>query len=216
MGWTVGPGRPTAVQRQATFLRLNALWLPDNRIRSRPIPWPRGRALANHISPLAQVFRGMADLIDHDHTSQTQYEAVTKAAEALAARATTQQLVVWPLWEADGAGLRAARPTPFTLACPDKQPPPPTSRRSSRRAQRRPMVGIKPFEATLPPSWQAILQVGPPSPLRRQARALPQWTQGVCLDLPFTTWTQPMRPSSGRPSPSFGVARSSRAASSSG
>jgi hypothetical protein len=108
MGWTVGPGRPTAVQRQATFLKLNALWLPDNRIRSRPIPWPRGRALANHISPLAQVFRGMADLIDHDHTSQTQYEAVTKAAEALAARATTQQLVAGPLWEADGAGLLAA------------------------------------------------------------------------------------------------------------
>jgi hypothetical protein len=64
--------------------------------------------LANHISPLAQVFRGMADLIDHDHTSQTQYEAVTKAAEALAARATTQQLVAGPLWEADGAGLLAA------------------------------------------------------------------------------------------------------------
>src|SRR5688572_23389668 len=67
-----------------------------------------GRALTNHISPLAQVFRGMADLIDHDHTSQTQYEAVTKAAEALAARATTQQLVAGPLWEADGAGLLAA------------------------------------------------------------------------------------------------------------
>ena len=60
--------------------------------------------MANHISPLAQVFRGMADLIDHDHTSQTQYEAVTRAAEALAARATTQQLVPGPLWEADGAG----------------------------------------------------------------------------------------------------------------
>jgi hypothetical protein len=64
--------------------------------------------LANHISPLAQVFRGMADLIDHDHTSQTQYEAVTKAAEALAARATSQQLVAGPLWDADGAGLLAA------------------------------------------------------------------------------------------------------------
>jgi hypothetical protein len=64
--------------------------------------------MANHISPLAHVFRGMADLIDHDHTSQTQYEAVTKAAAALAARATTQQLVAGPLWEADGAGLLAA------------------------------------------------------------------------------------------------------------
>jgi len=64
--------------------------------------------LANHISPLAQVFRGMADLIGHDHTSQTQYEAVTRAAEALAARATTQRLVAGPLWEAGGAGLLAA------------------------------------------------------------------------------------------------------------
>lgn len=64
--------------------------------------------MANHISPLAQVFRGMADLIDHDHSSQTQYEAVTKAAEALAARVTTQQLVAGPLWEADGAGLLEA------------------------------------------------------------------------------------------------------------
>ena len=64
--------------------------------------------MANNISPLAQVFRGMADLIDHDHTSQTQYEAVTKAAAALATRATSQQLVAGPLWEADGAGLLAA------------------------------------------------------------------------------------------------------------
>jgi hypothetical protein len=64
--------------------------------------------MANHISPVAQLFRGMADLLDHDHTSQTQYEAITKAAAALAARAATQQLVAGPLWEADGARLLAA------------------------------------------------------------------------------------------------------------
>jgi hypothetical protein len=64
--------------------------------------------MANHISPLSQLFRGMADLIDHDHTSQTHYDAITKAAAALAARATTQQLVAGPLWEADGASLLAA------------------------------------------------------------------------------------------------------------
>jgi hypothetical protein len=64
--------------------------------------------MANHISPVAQLFRGMADLIDHDHTSHTQYEAIIKAAEALAARAATQQLVAGPLWEADGARLLAA------------------------------------------------------------------------------------------------------------
>jgi hypothetical protein len=39
--------------------------------------------MANRISLLAQLFRGMADLIDHDHTSRTQYEAITKAAAAL-------------------------------------------------------------------------------------------------------------------------------------
>jgi hypothetical protein len=64
--------------------------------------------MANHISPLAQLFRSMADLIDHDHTSQTHYEAITRAAEVLAARAATQELVAGPLWEADGARLLAA------------------------------------------------------------------------------------------------------------
>jgi hypothetical protein len=64
--------------------------------------------MANHMSALAQLFRGMADLIDRDDTSQSDYEAVTKAAETLAARARTQQLVAGPLWEADGASLLAA------------------------------------------------------------------------------------------------------------
>ena len=64
--------------------------------------------MANHISPVVQLFRGMADLIDHDHTSHTHYEAITKAAQALAARATTQRLVAGPLWEANGASLLAA------------------------------------------------------------------------------------------------------------
>jgi hypothetical protein len=64
--------------------------------------------MANHISPAAQLFRGMAELIDHDHTSRTEYEAITKAAEALADHASTQQLVAGPLWEADGASLLAA------------------------------------------------------------------------------------------------------------
>jgi hypothetical protein len=59
--------------------------------------------MANHISPAAQLFRSMADLVDHDHTSQSHYEAVTRAAEALAARATAEGLVAGPLWEADGA-----------------------------------------------------------------------------------------------------------------
>jgi hypothetical protein len=64
--------------------------------------------MANHISPAAQLFRSMADLIDHDRTSRTDYEAITRAAETLAARASTQQLVAGPLWQADGAVLLAA------------------------------------------------------------------------------------------------------------
>jgi hypothetical protein len=65
-------------------------------------------AMANTISPLARLFRDMADLIDQDHTSQTRYEAITSAAAVAAARATTQNLVAGRLWEADGAGLLAA------------------------------------------------------------------------------------------------------------
>jgi hypothetical protein len=36
------------------------------------------RTMAIHISPAGQLFRSMADLVDHDHTSQTDYEAVTR------------------------------------------------------------------------------------------------------------------------------------------
>jgi hypothetical protein len=64
--------------------------------------------MANYISPAAQLFRSMAELIYHDHTSHTDYDAITKAAEVLAARASTEQLVAGPLWEADGAVLLAA------------------------------------------------------------------------------------------------------------
>jgi hypothetical protein len=64
--------------------------------------------MANQILPLAQLFRGMADLIDRDQTSQTLYEAITKAAGVVAADATAEQLVAGRLWETDGAGLLAA------------------------------------------------------------------------------------------------------------
>ena len=36
--------------------------------------------MGNQIRPLARLFRGMADLIDQDHSSRTRYEAITKAA----------------------------------------------------------------------------------------------------------------------------------------
>jgi hypothetical protein len=63
--------------------------------------------MANEIRPLARLFRGMADLIDQDHTSQSGYEAIAKAA-GVAARATAQELVAGRLWQIDGADLLAA------------------------------------------------------------------------------------------------------------
>jgi hypothetical protein len=64
--------------------------------------------MANQIRPLARLFRGMADLIDQDHTSQTRYEAIAKAAGVVAARATTEELVAGRLWQVDGADLLAS------------------------------------------------------------------------------------------------------------
>jgi len=64
--------------------------------------------MANQIRPLARLFRGMADLIDQDHTSQTRYEAIAKAARVVAARATNEELVAGRLWQVDGAQLLAA------------------------------------------------------------------------------------------------------------
>jgi hypothetical protein len=147
--------------------------------------------LANHISPLAQVFRGMADLIDHDHTSQTQYEAVTKAAEALAARAFH-------------AGLpRQAATATHIQALVETSPAPTHGGDKAPRGDPTPIMAGNSAGRTAQPAPLPGPRATPVDP-----RRLP--------DLPFTTWTQPMRPSSGRPSPSFGVARSSRAASSSG
>jgi hypothetical protein len=62
----------------------------------------------NQIRPLARLFRGMADLIDRDHSSQTRYEAIAKAAGVVAARATAQELVAGRLWQVDGADLLAS------------------------------------------------------------------------------------------------------------
>src|SRR5215211_4805565 len=64
--------------------------------------------MTNQIRPLARLFRGMADLIACDHTSQTRYEAIAKAAGVVAARATAEELVAGRLWQVDGADLLAA------------------------------------------------------------------------------------------------------------
>jgi hypothetical protein len=64
--------------------------------------------MPNQIRPLARLFRGMADLIDQDHTSPTRYAAIAKAAGVVAARATAEELVAGRLWQVDGADLLAA------------------------------------------------------------------------------------------------------------
>jgi hypothetical protein len=64
--------------------------------------------MANQIRPLARLFRGMADLIDRDHSSQSRYEAIAKAAGVVAARATAEELVAGRLWQVDGADLLAS------------------------------------------------------------------------------------------------------------
>ena len=64
--------------------------------------------MANQIRPLAWLFRGMADVIDRDHSSESRYAAIAKAAGVVAARATAEDLVAGRLWQVDGADLLAA------------------------------------------------------------------------------------------------------------
>jgi hypothetical protein len=64
--------------------------------------------MTDNIGPLARLFRGMADRIDHDRTSQTRYEAIVKAAGVAAARAAAEGTATGPLWDADGTDLLAA------------------------------------------------------------------------------------------------------------
>ena len=85
--------------------------------------------MANPISPLAELFRDMADLIDQDHTS---YEAITRAAAVAAADATRQDLAAGRLWEADGASLLAAA---YAGVPPGRRQQPATSERCGSPAR---------------------------------------------------------------------------------
>jgi len=64
--------------------------------------------MTDQISPLARLFRGMADLIDQDRTSPTHHEAILTAAGVAAARASAEGRVSGRLWEDDGGELLAA------------------------------------------------------------------------------------------------------------
>ena len=97
--------------------------------------------MANQIRLLAQLVRGMADLIDHDHTSHSRYEAIAKAARVAAASATAEGMVSGRLWEGDGADLLASAYA-FHAGLPGKRPRPPTSKPCRRL--RRPVRRVKP------------------------------------------------------------------------
>jgi hypothetical protein len=150
------PRAPTPVQRQPPWRTPNPCWLPDTRIWSR-YPHGRGaRTMANHPSALAQLFGGMADLIDHDHTSQTDYAAVTKAAEALAARAKTQRLVAGPL----------GRPT--GPAC--WRPPTPSRRPVAPGRHRQPHPGPGRAKPSAASRWRSPPHQATPPPRARPTR----------------------------------------------
>jgi hypothetical protein len=137
-----------------------------------------GRTMANHISPAAQLFRGMAELIDHDHTSRTQYDAITRAAAALASRASTEQLVAGPLWEADGAGLlaaayafhaglpRQAATTSHVRALVETNPAPPQGSGQARPGDPTPVMAGDAADRTARPVPPATGRTSPVDPKR--------------------------------------------------
>src|SRR4029453_7106461 len=74
------PGRPST-HPAASHHHLERMLVARQPHPVPTIPIVEGaRTMANPIPPAAQLFRGLAELIDHDHPSHTHYEAVTKAA----------------------------------------------------------------------------------------------------------------------------------------
>jgi hypothetical protein len=64
--------------------------------------------MTDEIRPLARLFRGMADLIDRDHTSQSRYEAHHQGGRGRGGPCHRPGLVDGRLWRVDGADLLAA------------------------------------------------------------------------------------------------------------
>jgi hypothetical protein len=157
----------------------------------------------------------MADLIDQDHTSQTHYEAIAKAAGVVAARATAEELVAGRLWQVDGADLLAAayafhaglpRQAATAAHVQAMQPPGPGPAGASRsRPQARP-VG---------PGW-VTRTIGQRGRVPQRAPSLRPWTHIGCPVLALASWTRPMRPSCGRWCQSCAAASCLPMASSSG
>jgi hypothetical protein len=165
--------------------------------------------MANQIRPLARLFRGMADLIDQDHSSQTRYEAIAKAAGVVAARATAQELVAGRLWQVDGADLLASAYA-FHAGLPRQAA-------TAAHVQAMQQPGPAPAGPQPPPGspgW-ATRKLGRRHRLPQRAPSLRPWTRVGCPVLALASWTRPMWPSSGGCCLSCAAARSLRVASSS-
>jgi hypothetical protein len=170
--------------------------------------------MGNQIRPLARLFRGMADLIDRDHTSPTRYAAIAKAASVVAARATAQELVAGRLWQVDGADLLAAAYA-FHAGLARQQPPRPTSKPCSSRGRRRlASSASRPRSRPVGLGW-TTLKLERRHRVRQPARSLRPWTRVGCPVLALVSWTRPMRPSCGRSFLTYPAASSSHEASSS-
>ena len=153
----------------------------------------------NQIRPLARLFRGMADLIDQDHTSQTRYEAIAKAAGVEATRATAEELVAGRLWQVDGADLLAAayafhaglpRQAATTAHVQAMQQPNPGLGPAGAQPQPPPVSPGRPGMGD-PDDWTAR----PDSPASSVA---PPLTHISCPGPVLVSWTRPMWPSCGR------------------
>src|SRR5215217_6404141 len=153
----------------------------------------------NQIRPLARLFRGMADLIDRDHTSQTRYEAIAKAAGVVAARATAQELVAGRLWQVDGADLLAAAYA-FHAGLPRQAIRLPTSKPCSSRGWGRLAPSLsrpRPRSRLVGLGW-ATRTIGRRGRVPQRAASRRPWIHVGCPVLALVSWTRPMWPSWGR------------------
>jgi hypothetical protein len=173
--------------------------------------------MVNQIRPLARLFRGMADLIDLDHTSRSRYEAIAKAAGVVAARATAEELVAGRLWQVDGADLLASAYA-FHAGLPRQ-----AATAAHVQAMQAPSPG--PLAPNVSPPWSsrprlmrlgwATRKHGTAPRLHQRAPSLRLWIRVGCPGLALASWTRPMRPSCGRWCRSCPAASSSHEASSS-
>jgi hypothetical protein len=158
--------------------------------------------MANQIRPLARLFRAMADLIDQDHTSQTRYGAIAKAAGVVAARATAEELVAGRLWQVDGADLLASAYA-FHAGLPRQ-----AITAAHVQAMQQPTPGPGLLAPNAGPPWStrpglvghrwATRTIGRRGRVPQRAPSRRPWIHISCPVLALASSTRPMWPSCGR------------------